>query len=201
MAEQNHDPEFLNLKEAIAEITLHWAMLENSLSFLLNNLVSNSGFMFGNVIYFAPTAAEVRFKIVHVSMTEFLQKQLLVHQRPVAERYLSFWNRFYSKLKDSKEYRNKVVHGPILPSRNPVNGREQYVIAQYMFHPNHNWGEGIDGLTINDLSFATQRMRDLCGLLVFLIQGVNYFYSNDIVNLKSNIDRLEEMYRADIQQG
>jgi hypothetical protein len=93
------------LKEAAADLFIAWSEIESRMAQLLNQVIHDPEIAYR--IYFAPTSAETRFKIVDVCVDSAFENS----ERAV--KIAALWCRFRSKLGKLKDMRNNVAHGSI----------------------------------------------------------------------------------------
>jgi hypothetical protein len=114
------EEDFETMKQAVLDVTLNWAHLENGIAFLLESIISRSNYQFGFAIYFSVASADARLKIIDEVINELFEKQkntrnLLKHKD--LKKLEDTWKRLFQKLGKIKTTRNKVTHGNILPVR------------------------------------------------------------------------------------
>lgn len=192
------EKDFQRMKEAILNVTLSWAHLENSMAFLLQGIISRSNYQFGFAIYFAVASADARFKIIDKAIVELFEKQkntgsLLTEKD--SKRLFDIWGRLFSALKAVKENRNTITHGNILPIRKGKSSKQHVLLTPPMFHLDmmKQWSKPqLPGMSIHDVEQTAKRINELCGLLVFVSMIVTYIHSHDERTLLKTIGQLED---------
>ncbi|MBI4005759.1 MAG: hypothetical protein HY356_03730 [Gammaproteobacteria bacterium] len=192
------EKDFQRMKEAVLNVTLSWAGLENSMAFLLDRIISRSNYQFGFAIYFAVASADARFNIINKAIVELFEKQkntgnLLTKED--SNRLFDIWRTLFSALKDVKGNRNTITHGNILPIRKGKSSKQHVRLTPPMFHLDmmKQWSEPqLPGMSINDVEQTAKRINELCGVLVLLSMIVTYIDASDAPTLLKIIGQLED---------
>lgn len=101
--------EHMALRSMVADVTLAWADLENTLVMFLAAIMGGDTFKgLASAIYFAPGNLETRLAIVDRAFRE------LLFDNPVEDHLGSTWNTLMNALGRLKVTRNKVAHGQIV---------------------------------------------------------------------------------------
>jgi hypothetical protein len=160
---QRLSDEMEELRLAVSDVTMAWAGVENSLSMLLSKLLLMDGnHDLGFAIYFAPSSADLRAKIVS---TAFEYAQLAASLDETKLR--ACFDKAMEKFHIVKKKRNDITHGCIATLETPIKGGTKTGIRLIgpFFHPKtrdslHSaWGS-LAGLTGKQVREAAEAMKE-----------------------------------------
>jgi hypothetical protein len=108
------------LRRGVADVTLAWGHVENSLVTLLAGVLREDGAAITSAMYFSLTGLESRLRLMDSAMVQFAE------MNAAHDEIIAVWANIMSALNRLRKTRNKVAHGQIVthnagaPSRSCV---------------------------------------------------------------------------------
>jgi hypothetical protein len=189
---KKRDQDEMALRGGVADVTLAWATVENSLMSLLDFIVNERKTLalrqIVSAMYFSLTNLESKFRMVDTALKQF------VHGHPAEAEFLAVWhgtveNRF-TRLKAT---RNAVAHGQIVAIRN----RARLTAPIFDFAPSRQVRKGhqLPGMGPDELRQSAEAAEVLCERIISCAVLVKFV--RDPAQLATLRRRLAQLSRSD----
>lgn len=169
-----------SIKRAVADITLAWGHLENSLADLLDGAAGINDLRISSAIFFTPPGIETRLKITSNAFVSFLNTA-----QGVPAFVSDQWNCLMNALGRMRDTRNSVAHGQIvkITARRKTHIRLTQPIANLAGILNFAAGQ-LPGLSENDIAISARSVnRAATDVSSKFLRGVPVIRSGDYSTL------------------
>jgi len=182
------------LREAIADINIAWALLENNLAILLCRCMGDDQqFPLASAILFAPTSLEARIAIVEQAFSVAAGRLPIEPEQ--TKRVLVKWVRFCKRINDQKGFRNHVAHGMIT---NIAHGGRQHIrmtpppADSARFYKPRKGHQGPPGYTAHEIQQSVHSVHRMRGQLTQFAILIEHALAGNGAAFEETLQALEQ---------